>query len=45
MLEDGPVKVNSHSIQTLGAVKITGELKVDIEAEEDLELFIVDVLL
>lgn len=45
VLEGGPVRANDPLVPTLGAAKITGELKMSVEAEEDAELLLVDVLL
>jgi redox-sensitive bicupin YhaK (pirin superfamily) len=45
VLEGGPVKVNGHRVPALGAAKLSGEMKVAVDAEKDTELLLVDVLL
>jgi redox-sensitive bicupin YhaK (pirin superfamily) len=45
VLEGGPVKVNAHQVPTLGAAKLSGEMKVSVDAEKDAELLLIDVLL
>jgi redox-sensitive bicupin YhaK (pirin superfamily) len=45
VLEDGPVRVNDHLVATFGAAKMTGELKLHVDAEKDTEILLVDVLL
>jgi redox-sensitive bicupin YhaK (pirin superfamily) len=45
VLEGGPVKVDGHPVPTLGAAKISEEMKLDVDAEQDAELLLVDVLL
>jgi redox-sensitive bicupin YhaK (pirin superfamily) len=45
VLEGGPVKVNGHQVTTLGAAKLSGEMKVAVDAEKDAELLLVDILL
>lgn len=45
VLEGGPVKVDGHLVPTLGAAKISEEMKLDVDAEQDAELLLVDVLL
>jgi hypothetical protein len=43
VLEGGPVKVNAHTVPTLGAAMITDEPALDVFAEQDAELLLVDV--
>ena len=45
VLEGGPVKVDGHLVPTFGAAKISEETKLDVDAEQDAELLLVDVLL
>jgi len=45
VLEGGPIRVNDYRVPTLGAAKMTGEVKINVEAEKDSELLLVDVLL
>jgi len=45
VLEGGSVEVNSMHVPVLGAAKITEEKELHIEAEDDAELLLVDVLL
>ena len=45
VLEGGPIKVNEHSIPTLGAAKIIEETEIRVKAEMDSELLLLDVLL
>ncbi len=44
VVEGGPVEVNGKLVPTLGAVKITDEHDFSVEAREDAELLLVDVL-
>ncbi len=43
VLEGGPITINSVQVLTLGAAMITGETAVDVTAEKDAELLLVDV--
>lgn len=43
VLEGGPIRVNEHSVLALGAAKIAGELEVNVAAEKDTELLLVEV--
>ena len=45
VLEGGHVEVNSMHVPGLGAAKVTEEKELHIEAEDDAELLLVDVLL
>lgn len=45
VMEGGPVKVNGHQVPLLGAAKLSEDMKVAVDAEEDAELLLVDVLL
>jgi len=45
VLEGGPIRVNEHRVLALGAAKITGELEINVEAERDSELLLVEVQL
>lgn len=45
VLEGGPVGVNGNPVPALGAVKVTEEKELSIEAKKDAELLLVDVLL
>jgi len=45
VLEGGPVKVEGHQVPALGAAKLSGEMKVAVDAEKDAELLLIDVLL
>lgn len=45
VLEGGPIRVNEHLVSALGAAKITGALEIDVEAQRDAELVLVDVQL
>lgn len=45
VLEGGPVKVDGHPVPTLGAAKISEEMKLDVDAEQDAELLLLDVFL
>jgi redox-sensitive bicupin YhaK (pirin superfamily) len=45
VLEGGPILVNSQQVMTLGAAKILDETDLDIKAENDTELLLVEVLL
>jgi len=45
VLEGGPVKVEGHLVPTFGAAKISEEMNLDVDAEKDAELLLVDVLL
>lgn len=45
VLEGGPVKVDGHQVPALGAAKLSGEMKVAVEADKDAELLLIDVLL
>ncbi len=45
VLEGGPVEVNGIQIPALGAAKIIDEEMLQLEAKEDTELLLVDVLL
>lgn len=45
VLEGGHVEVNRIHIPTLGAAKITEEKELHVEANEDVELLVVEVLL
>jgi len=42
-VEGGPIRVNEHRVFALGAAKIIGELEIDVEAEGDSELLLVEV--
>jgi len=44
-VEGGPIRVNEHRVFALGAAKITGALEIDVEAEGDAELLLVEVQL
>jgi redox-sensitive bicupin YhaK (pirin superfamily) len=43
VVEGGPIRVNEHLVSALSAAKITGELEIDVEAERDAELLLVEV--
>jgi redox-sensitive bicupin YhaK (pirin superfamily) len=43
VIEGGPIRVNEYRVSALGAAKITGELEIDVEAERDAELLLVEV--
>ncbi len=43
VLEGGPITVNSTKVPTLGAAMITEEAEIDVVAENDAELLMVDV--
>lgn len=45
VLEGGPVRVNNNQVPALGAVKVGEEPELNINAEKDAELILVDVLL
>jgi len=45
VLEGGPIRVNEHRVFALGAAKIIGALEIDVEAERDAELLLVEVQL
>lgn len=45
VLEGGPVRVNNRAVPHLGAVQITREANLRVEAAADAELLLVDVLL
>lgn len=45
VLEGGPVKVGGHLVPTLGAAKISEQMKLGVDAEKDAELLLIDVLL
>ena len=45
VLEGGPVTVNGVKVPALAAAMITGETGIDVAAEQDAELVLVDVLL
>ena len=45
VLEGGPIRLNVHRIVHLGAVRVIEESGVNIQAEWDTELLLVDVLL
>ena len=45
VLEEGPIHVNEHRVFALGAAKIIGALEIDVEAERDAELLLVEVQL
>jgi redox-sensitive bicupin YhaK (pirin superfamily) len=45
VLEGGPVNVSGHQIPALGAAKVTGEIELATNAEEDAELLLVDIAL
>jgi len=45
VLEGGPVKVDGHHVPALGAAKLSGEMKVAVDAEKEAELLLVDILL
>jgi len=45
VLEGGPVKVDGHQVPPLGAAKLSGEMKVAVDAEKEAELLLIDVLL
>jgi quercetin 2,3-dioxygenase len=43
VLEGGSIRVNEHLVSALGAAKITGALEIDVKAERDAELLLVEV--
>ncbi|MFA5802691.1 MAG: pirin family protein [Thermoleophilia bacterium] len=43
VVEGGPLRLNGHEIPALGSAKIIGSKEVDIVAEEDVELLLVEV--
>lgn len=43
VLEGGPVRVNGITVPTLGAAMITDETGIDVAAEQDAEMLLVDV--
>jgi quercetin 2,3-dioxygenase len=43
VLEGGAIRVNEHLVSALGAAKITGALEIDVKAERDAELLLVEV--
>ncbi|HXY62384.1 MAG TPA: hypothetical protein VEJ22_05575 [Nitrospirota bacterium] len=43
VLEGGPVMVSGMVVQTLGAAMITDETGIDVVAEQDAEMLLVDV--
>ncbi len=45
VLEGGPIRVNDSLVPTLGAAKVTEEGTIQVKAEGDAELLLVDVLL
>jgi redox-sensitive bicupin YhaK (pirin superfamily) len=45
VLEGGPVQLKDHLVLVLGAAKIIGEMELQIIAEKDAELLLVDVLI
>jgi hypothetical protein len=45
VLEGGAIRVNEHRVLALGAAKITGELEINVEADRDSELLLVEVQL
>jgi redox-sensitive bicupin YhaK (pirin superfamily) len=45
VLEGGPVRVNGEILPALGAIKISEEMELDIEAKGEVELLLVDVAL
>jgi redox-sensitive bicupin YhaK (pirin superfamily) len=45
VLEDGPLNMNGYLVPALGAAKITEELELTANAENDAELLLVDVAL
>jgi len=45
VLEGGPVKANGHQVPALAAAKATDEMELNIEADKDAEILLVDVLL
>jgi hypothetical protein len=44
-LEGGPLRVNGRSVPALGAVKAEGGMELEIVADGDAELLLVDVSL
>jgi redox-sensitive bicupin YhaK (pirin superfamily) len=45
VLEGGPVQIDGHLLPALAAAKISGEPGFEVQAQEDGELLIIDVLL
>jgi len=45
VLEGGSLMVNGHQILTLGAAKILDEVDINLKAENETEILLVDVLL
>ena len=45
VVEGGPIHVNEHLVSALSAAKITGESEIDVKAEMDAELLLVEVQL
>jgi redox-sensitive bicupin YhaK (pirin superfamily) len=45
VVEGGPIQVNGHKAVALAAAKATGKQDVNVTADEDAELLLVDVLL
>jgi quercetin 2,3-dioxygenase len=43
VLEGGSIRVNEHLVSALGAARITGALEIDVKAERDAELLLVEV--
>ncbi len=45
MVEGGAVLVNDSKVEALSAIMVTGETELNIYAEDDAELLLVDVLM